>query len=484
MEQRDDPAASTASTWDALGGLVAQVEGEVFTPEDPGYEQELAGFNRIGLADHRPDVVVAALSAADVRAAVAFATARGLPVGVRATGHGPAAPARGGVVVSTRRMNAVAVDPLTRTAYVEAGAQWHQVVARAAPHGLAPLNGSSPLVGVVGYTLGGGLGPLGRRYGFAADHVTRIELVTADGVLRQVTRDRHPDLFWALRGGKGDFGIVTGLWFGLMPVRRLYGGGLRFPGEQAAGVLHAWRRWTATVPEEMTSSVALLRLPDAPEVPESLRGRLTVHVRIAFTGPADEGERLVRPLRASGTPLADTVAEMPYAAVADIHQDPTHPLPYDERNIVLRELSDEAVEALLRAAGPGSRCGDLMVELRHLGGALARPAEPPNAVGVRDGAYTLSTLSPPGTPDAVLPPMEPWGTGRRYLNFLAGAGTVGPDTAGADPAGPGSADAESAGAGSAADCFDPETLARLARVKAEYDPGNVFRLGHTIAPRT
>ncbi|MFH9135995.1 FAD-binding oxidoreductase [Streptomyces sp. NPDC017524] len=443
----------------SLDGLVARLKSEVFTPEDAGYAKELAGFNRI--ARHRPDVIVVARSAGDVSAAVSFAAQEGLPVAVQATGHGIAAPASGGVLVATRRMNAVAVDPLTRTAYVEAGAQWHQVISAAAPHGLAPLNGSSPLVGVVGYTLGGGLGPLGRQFGFAADHVTRIEVVTADGSIRQVTRDRHPDLFWALRGGKGNFGIVTGLWFGLMPVRRLYGGGIYFPGEQAARVLHAWRRWTATVPEEMTSSMALLRLPDVPDVPQFLRGTFAAHVRIAFTGPTGEGERLVRPLRRCGTPLADSVAEMPYAAVADIHQDPAHPLPYHERNIVLRELSSHAADALLRVAGAGSSCGDLMVEVRHLGGALSRPAEVPNAVGVREGAYTLSTLSPPGSPDVVLGPMGPWSTGRRYLNFLAGADT----------------------AESVAECFDPESLSRLARVKAAVDPDNLFRLNHNIAPR-
>ncbi|NEB42365.1 FAD-dependent oxidoreductase [Streptomyces sp. SID14515] len=453
------PSEHAGIAGSALDGLAARLKGEVFTPADAGYARELAGFNRI--AQHRPDVVVAALSAEDVSAAVSFAAREGLPVAVQATGHGIAAPASGGVLVATRRMDAVAVDPLTRTAYVEAGAQWHQVISAAAPHGLAPLNGSSPLVGVVGYTLGGGLGPLGRQFGYAADHVTRIEVVTADGRIRQVDRDRHPELFWALRGGKGNFGIVTKLWFGLMPVRRLYGGGLHFPGAQAARVLHTWRRWTATMPEEMTSSVSLLRLPDVAEVPEFLRGTFAAHVRIAFTGPAEEGERLVRPLRACGTPSADSVAEMPYAAVADIHQDPTHPLAYHERNVVLRELGDDAAEVLLRVAGSGSACGDLMVEVRHLGGALSRPAEEPNAVGVREGAYTLSTLSPPGSPDVVLGPMGPWSTGRRYLNFLAGADT----------------------AGAAAECFDPETLSRLARVKAAVDPDHLFRLDHTIAPR-
>ncbi|MFD4373313.1 FAD-binding oxidoreductase [Streptomyces sp. NPDC058486] len=453
-EQLGRPATTEA----AMDRLLSRLKGEVYTPDYPGYEQELPGFNRI--AEHRPDVIVAALDSGDVAAAVSFAAESGLPVAVQATGHGIAAPARGGVLVSTRRMTAVSVDPVTRTAYVEAGAQWHQVIASAARYGLAPLNGSSPLVGVVGYTLGGGLGPLGRQYGFAADHVTCVEVVTADGKVRRVTRDQHADLFWALRGGKGNFGVVTGLWFQLMPVRRLYGGGLYFPGEQAGQVFHAWRQWTAHVPEEMTSSVALLRLPDVPDVPEFLRGRLAAHVRIAFTGTAEAGERLVGTLRAAGTPIVDGVGEMPYTEVAEIHQDPVHPLPYHERNIVLRELSSEAMEELLRVAGPGSECGDLMVEVRHLGGALSRPAEVPNAVGVRDGAYTLSTLSPPGSPDRVLGPMEAWGNGRRYLNFLAGADT----------------------ADAAAECFEPEILARLTRVKALYDPRNLFRLNHNIAP--
>ncbi|MFJ6570681.1 FAD-binding oxidoreductase [Streptomyces sp. NPDC091292] len=439
--------------------LAERLKGKTLTPEDTRYDTELSGFNLI--ARHRPALVVAALTTDDVAAAVSFAAGLGLPVSVQATGHGIAAPATGGVLISTRRMNAVVVDPVTRTAYVEAGARWHQVIESAGRHGLAPLNGSSPLVGVVGYTLGGGLGPLGRRYGFAADHVVRAEIVTADGAVRYAGADAHPDLFWALRGGKGNFGVVTGLWFRLMPVRRLYGGGLYFPGEQSARVLDTWSRWTATVPEEMTSSLALLRLPDVPDVPDFLRGRLAAHIRIAFTGTAQEGERLVRPLRAAGSALLDSVAEMPYTAVARIHQDVTHPLPYHERNIVLRELGAAATGELLRVAGPASGCGDTMVEVRHTGGALGRPADVPNAVGARDGAYILSTLSPPGGRDQVLRAMEPWGTGRRYLNFLAG-----PDTATAT-----------------AECFDAPTLARLARVKAAYDPENTFRHHHNIAPR-
>jgi len=439
--------------------LVAEVKGEVFLPDDPGYEAELDGFNRIGR--HRPVLVVGAVTAEDVAAAVRVGTELGLPVSVQATGHGIAASAEEAVLVTTHRMNAVAVDPIARIARVEAGARWHQVIASAAYHGLAPLNGSSHLVGVVGYTLGGGLGPLGRLHGYAADHVTRVHLVTADGRHRTVTRDAEPELFWALRGGKGNFGIVTALEFGLVPVARLYGGGLYFPGAEAPAVLDAWRAWTAGLPETLTSSVALLRVPELHQVPGHPAGELAVHVRIAFTGSQEEGEELLRPLRAAGTLLADTVAEMPYSAVAEIHQDPTEPLPYHERNVVLRELDAEAVAELMAAAGPGSGCTDPMVEVRHLGGALSRPAAVPNAVP-RDGAFTLSTLSLPGSPDVLLRRLGRWSAGRRYLNFLAGADT----------------------AGAAAECFDEATFARLLQVKKQYDPHNVFRLGHALLPET
>jgi len=442
----------------AVDRLVGRVRGEVLLPGDPGYEAELAGFNEI--ARHRPRLIVAAMHPDDVVAAVRFAGERGLAVGVQGTGHGIAAPDEHALLISTRRMNTVAVDPLSRTARVEAGAQWHQVIAAATGHDLAPLNGSSPLVGVVGYTLGGGLGPLGRQYGYAADHVTRFRIVTADGRHRTVTPEADADLFWAVRGGKGNFGVVTDLEFRLVPVHRLYGGGLYFPGELAAPLLRTWRDWTRRVPESMTSSVALLRLPGLPGVPGHPAGRLAVHVRIAFTGPAEEGERLVRPLRAVGAALADTVGEMPYTDVADIHQDPTEPLPYHERNIVLRDLDDTALERLLEVAGPDAECTEPMVEVRQLGGALSRPPAVPNAVGNRDGAFTLSTLSLPGSPDRVLAPLSGWGTGRRYLNFLAG-----PDTADA-----------------AADCYDEQTHARLVRLKDRYDPDNLFRRGHALRP--
>jgi len=358
-------------------------------------------------------------------------------------------------------MNGVRVDPVTCVARVEGGVRWGQVIDAAAVHGLAPLNGSSPLVGVVGYTLGGGLGLLGRKYGYAADHVNAINVVTADGELRHTTPNEHTDLFWALRGGKGNFGVVTAMEFGLVPVSRLYGGGLYFPGERADEAVHAWCEWTRTVPLELTSSLALLRLPPIPQVPELLRGRLMVHVRISFAGPQTVGQRAVRPLRELA-PIHDTIADIPYTSMAEIHHDPTDPLPYTERSTMLRELDHEGVEHLLDLVGPGSGCTDLMVELRQLGGALSLPPAVPSAVGNRDAAFSLSTLSPPGSgaEPLVVDSMKNWSTGRRYLNFLGG-----PDTAELTR-----------------DAYDTVTYARLAAVKTVYDPANLFRVNHNIPP--
>jgi FAD/FMN-containing dehydrogenase len=453
----------------AVEDLAASVIGPVFLPGDPGYDIERAVFNLS--VEHHPAVIVGATCAADVQHAVGFAAAQGLPVAVQATGHGPAVGADAAVLVTTRRMDAVHVDPEARTARVEAGVRWQTVIDAAALHGLAPLNGSSPLVGVVGYTLGGGLGPMGRAYGYAADHVRVLEIVTADGQLRRANAVEHEDLFWGVRGGKGNFGIVTALEFDLVPVARLYGGGLYFDGQLAPQVLHAYRTWTEQVPDTMTSSVALLRLPPVPAVPEPLRGRLVVHVRIAYLGSAGEGEDLVAPLRAVGERVIDTVAEMPYTDVAAIHADPTDPLPAYERTMMLSGLDGPAVDALLELVGPGSDSDLLLVELRQLGGALARQPAVPNAVGNRDAAFSLFTIGVVAAEDAaatlayqdqVLARMEPWATGGRYLNQLAGFSPP----------------------GFVRDAYTREGYERLVELKSTYDPTNMFRLNHNIGPRS
>jgi FAD binding domain len=316
--------------------LAGRVRGRVLRPGDDGWDQERAGFQRA--LQHRPAAIVGAAGPEDLRLAVEFAAAHGLPVAVQATGHGLAHACAGGVLITTGRMAAVRVDARAHTAWVEAGATSEQVVQAAAPNGLAPLSGSAPHVGAVSYTLGGGLGLLARRYGYASDHVRAVDVVTAEAKLRRVTASSDPDLFWALRGGRDNFGVATGMEIDLLPVARLYGGGLYFAAEHAASALETWRRWTATVPEELTSSVALIPYPDVPGLPEPLRGRWVAHVRVVYLGDPADGERLVAPLRAAGPRLIDRLGEMPYTESGSIHNDPTFPDSYVGSNVLLDGL--------------------------------------------------------------------------------------------------------------------------------------------------
>ncbi|MWA01469.1 FAD-binding protein [Actinomadura sp. LD22] len=443
------------------------VRGAVLEPGDEGYDAERTGFQTAG--PHRPAVIVVAEDAADVRAAVEHAAARGLPVAVQNTGHGLPLPADGGLLIATRKMTGVEIDPRTRTARIGAGVRWAQVVAGAAPHGLAPLSGSSPGVGAVSYTLGGGIGLMSRRYGFAADHVRSIDVVTADARLRHVTPDTDPDLFWALLGGRANFGVVTGLETGLLPVARLYGGGLYFDADLIPAVMETWRRWTGTVPDAMTSSVALMPVPDVPAFPEPLRGRHVAHVRIAFTGDAAEGERLVAPLRAVGPRLIDTAGEMPYTDSGLIHNEPPVPMAYRATNVAVDALDGGLVRDLLGLAGPGAP-DRAIVEVRHLGGAMAKPPAVPNAVGNRDAGHLVGLLSKLGPDDMGVDALHDR-FGRllaarsrgRVLNFLFGPDAT-PDRVRA--------------------AYEPETYRRLAELKARYDPANLFRLNHNIAPAT
>lgn len=449
----------------AVDALARSVSGPVLLPGDPEIEAEVTGFNLA--TRHRPALVVGATCAADVVAAVRFGAAHGLSVAVQATGHGAIMAADGALLITTRRMQDLSVDPAARAARVGAGVKWIRVIGAAAPYGLAPLSGSSSDVGVVGYTLGGGVGPLGRRYGFAADRVRSIEIVTGDGTLRTVNADEHPELFWALRGGKGNFGIVTSIEVELVPAGTIYGGGIFYEGRHAAAVLHTWREWVQTLSDDTTTSVALLRLPDAEHVPDSLRGKLTVHLRVAHCGDARTGETQLAVMRAAAPVLIDSVSTMSFTESDRIHLDPTDPLPDWGGGSLLRALPPEAVDALLGTAGPGIECPLIFAELRHLGGALSRPAEHPNAVSGRDAAFSLYTLglAGPGFDDivpaagrAVLNALAPFSAPGRLMNFLGS--TTDPDEV--------------------ASAWAPDVAARLGALKATYDPHHLFRIGHCL----
>ncbi|WP_426508286.1 FAD-binding oxidoreductase [Dactylosporangium sp. McL0621] len=436
------------------------VAGPVYTKQDEGYAAEIAAWNVATV--HEPLAVVGATCPQDVVEAVRWAGALGLPVAVQATGHGAVRPARG-VLVNTSRMNEVSVDPVARTARAAAGARSADVIAAAAPHGLAPLNGSSSRVGFVGYTLGGGVGPLGRRYGFAADLVRSVEIVTADGVLRTVDADREPDLFWAVRGGKGNFGIVTALEFDLVEVGSFFGGGIYYPIEHAGAVLHAYREWSAGLPEEMSTSVALLRLPDLPALPPPLRGANVVHLRVCFLGGAEEGDALLAPMRSAAPAIIGEVLTLPYPAIDAVHRDPVDPMPTRERGVLLGALTAETVDRVLAAAGPGVDVPLPVVELRQLGGAFDRPPAVPNAVSGRGAAYSLFVigLGVPELREAVDAATERVLAVDRFpgglINFSGGAG---PEAIRAN--------------------WPPADRDRLLGVKRSYDPANVFSGGQPL----
>ncbi|MFI8087250.1 FAD-binding oxidoreductase [Streptomyces sp. NPDC086080] len=450
-------------TDDDIRLLRSEVSGPVYLPGDPGLAEEAAGFDLAVV--RRPVAVVAAGRAQDVVAAVRWAAERRVPVAVQATGHG-SVPCDGGLFVSTRSMRGVLVNPERRLARIEAGTRWREVVDAAARHGLAPLSGSSSAVGAVGYTLGGGLGLLGREYGFAADHVTALDLVTADGRLRHVTADAEPELFWAVRGGRDQFGIVTAIEVRLFPVTTLYAGGIYFTASSTASVLHAYRTWAPTLPESASSSVALLRLPPLERLPEPLRGMFVVHLRYSYNGPAEEGEALLAPMRQSGEAVLDHIGRLPVTETDSVCQDPTEPMPLWHQGGLLRSLDADTVEALIAAAGPQADVPPLAVEIRQLGGALSRPASPPNAVAGRDGAYCLHVVGPllPGLEEAlpaagngIVDAVKPWSTGGALLNFCS---ISTPEETAA--------------------VWGAEDHARLLAVKRAEDPSGLFRFGPAL----
>lgn len=436
--------------------------GPLFRPGDPGYAEEIAGFQTA--YTHRPALVVGAAHAEDVRAAVEYAARHRLPIAVQATGHGLSVLVRDGVLITTTRLDAITVDPAARTARIGAGVRAGALVAAAAEHGLAPLTGSSPSVGVVGYLLGGGIGLLAREFGYAADHVRSIELVTADGRRRTLTPGDA--LFGAVLGSGGNFGVVTGMELDLVAVSEVYGGQLVFGTDLVDAALEAWRTWTADLPDTLTSSIAVLTYPDLPALPESLRGRHIASIRLAFHGDPAEGERLVAPLRAVGARLRDDLRVLPYADSHTIHNDPDFPHAYAATNALLTELTADGLAALRNTTAPG-RAVDAVVDIRHLGGAM-RTGSPDLAVDHRDAAYVVRAITgadddrAPGGLGLVREVLAPWTIGHS-LNFLYGAGAA--------------ADEAQTRAG-----YAPGTYARLAALKAEYDPRNLFRCNRNIRP--
>jgi FAD/FMN-containing dehydrogenase len=439
--------------------LRARTTGTVVVAGEPEYEALVTPWNLA--IEVRPDAVVAAQTAQDVVEAVRFAREHGLEVTPQATGHGAITAFVGELLINTKGLDECVVHP-EGWARVGAGVKWLRVVEAAAPYGLAPLSGSVTDVGIVGYTTGGGLGPMARTYGLASDRVRAIEVVTGDGQLRRATPTEHPDLFFALRGGKGALGIVTAIEFDLVRQPRFYGGSLWFDGGHAPAVIAAWRDWIKDLPETATTSFGLFNLPDMPGVPPMLAGKLTLSIRYLWTGDAAAGERHFAAMRAAAPVLLDDVAEKPFTAIDSVHTDPVDPLPAHESAMVLRDFPDAAADELLRLAGPGSGSTQVLVEVRQMGGATARPGAHDSAFAARDAAYSLLVVSIPMIPGAVehgqriVDAMGPWFGARRLPNFTSDAALL--------PA-----------------AYDDWTRARLRHTIRRYDPDGVIAIGHAFA---
>ncbi|GAA2235991.1 FAD-binding oxidoreductase [Herbiconiux moechotypicola] len=445
---------------DTLRSLAAAVEGPVFVRGDAGLVAEVAAHNTA--VAHDPEIAVGAASEADVEAAVRFAAAAGLPVRVLATGHGSFAPVTDGLLVTTRRLDTLELDPAARVARVGAGLRWKPVVAAAAEHGLAPITGSSDSVGVVGYLTGGGLGPLARTFGFSSDFVRSLRVVTASGEAVTASASSHPELFWALRGGKAGFGVVTSVELELVPLETFFGGSLFFDAEHIESVLRAWAAFTTDAPEEATSSVAVLRFPPFEFIPEPLRGKTVVSLRFAYVGDPEEGERVFAPLRAAAPALLGRVGVMPAADIALVHSDPTGPGPIWDRGMLLSSIDSAFVDTFLDVFGADREVPFVAAELRHLGGATSRDVPEGSAVGGRDGAFTLVMIGAPDpslfttvlphVADGITARLAPWVSPSTTINFAG------------DLSVPGSFEA----------AWPAEVFERLARIRRQYDPAVLF----------
>jgi hypothetical protein len=448
-----------------LTGLSAQMTGRVVTPSDPDWDATRRVFNLA--TDLWPAAVALPRDVNDVIAAVEYAGANGLRVAPQATGHN--ADALGSLedvlLVDVRELQDVSIDRGARRVRVGAGVKWERVVPQLSEFGLAALHGSSPDVGIAGYSLGGGMGWLARKYGLQTNSVTAMELVTADGRAARVDAENEPELFWALRGGNGNFGLVTAIEFAVYPVENLYAGVMFFPFERAGEVLHAWTELLPTLPDELMTWAKLLQFPDAPDVPEPVRGGSFTVIFGAFLGSEGEGRALLRPVRDLG-PAMDTFAVVPPAALGEMAMDPPDPLPLVSTTALLSDLPSAGVDELVSVAGPGSGSPLAMVELRQMGGALARRSPGAGARATLPGSLAMLSLgvaedeASAATARTYLEAVEravlPYRTGD-YPNFVM------------EPA-------------DASSFFDTDTWARLCRVKALYDPSDLFKGNHHIPP--
>lgn len=444
---------------DALTAFRSGLDGAAFAPADEGWEAARQPWNLI--ADQRPGLVVEAASTADVAATIELAKSSGVRVSAQGTGHGSARMPglEETILLRTATMNSVAVDPSARTATIGAGAKWGDVLGAAVPHGLTGLHGSSGTVGVAGYVLAGGLGWLARSEGFTCNHALSFELVTAEGEVKTVSRDSEPELFWALRGGAAAPVVLTSIECELVELQTAYAGALMWPMEQATEVAQGWREWTETIPDELTSTIKLLRFPPLPEIPEPIRGRNLVAITLTYRGGEDEGAELVAPLRAIAEPYMDMLGTVPAPALAEIAGDPQDPVSGRGDGFLLSSFDEAAVDAYVEVAGAEADAPLIFLEVRHLGGALDRSSPDHGALDVAGGSHLVYGIGMSMSPEmdaavsaslaGISERLSPWRADCNLFGF---------------------AELQSGFAGS----FPAATAKRLERVRSDYDPDGLI----------
>ena len=455
---------------EAVQQLSANFRGQIIRSRDDGYDVARAVFN--GMIDRRPALIARCAGTADVVAAVNFARDNDLQVAVRGGGHSVPgyAVVDGGVVIDPLPMKGVWVDPGTRTARAQAGLTWGELDRETQLFGLAVTGGRVTHTGIAGLTLGGGSGWLERKIGFTADNLLSAEVVTADGRVVTASAEENEDLFWGLKGGSGNFGIVTSFEYRLHPVGPLVlGGMLMYPAAQAREVIRHYRDFMETAPDEVGGACAFVTAPPEPFVPEPVRGTQVLAVIVSYAGPLEEGEEAIRPLKEFGPPALDMVQPMPYTVLQSMIDAGNPPgLQNYWKAGFLSELPDEAIDTFVEHA---QRVTSPMtsVLLVPMGGAIARVPDDDTPLSLRDAAYNFHALSvwaDPVDPERhmawareVAEALEPWTSERTYLNFIGDEGEERVRTA-----------------------YDPEKYRKLVALKDKYDPANMFRLNQNIKP--
>jgi FAD/FMN-containing dehydrogenase len=453
-----------------LGELESTLRGRLVRPSDPDYDQARAVWN--AAHDRHPALIIGCAGAADIVRAVEFARSEGLQVAVRGGAHSIAgfSTSDGGVVIDTSPMQGIRGDPAGRRAVAQPGLTWSAFDHETQAFGLAVTGGLVSTTGIAGFTLGGGIGWLLRKYGLTCDNLLSADLVTADGQLVTASQHEHPDLFWALRGGGGNFGVVTSLEYRLHLVGPFFHAGVVFyTAAAAAEVLRGWRDLTATLPDELTTLANILVAPPVPFLPEAVHGQPVVAILGVYAGPVEDGAKAAQPLRTLAEPIADLMGPMPYAAMQGL-LDPLWPAGAHNyfTGVLLDQLTDDTIETLL-AQHAASQAPVRELHLHHAGGAMARVPAAATAFAHRNAAYVLNIIA--RSPDregfqehagwarATHQAMDPWSSGGGYVNFTSEPGQ---DKVQAS--------------------YPPDTYARLVAVKDRYDPTNLFQLNQNIRP--